>query len=258
MKTKLLLISMALSLISISGCSYIPVRTPFTISGNNYKIDSINSDTLRILNWNIHKEVDNDNWKNDFIKIVKSDKKPTIILLQEVRLEENIIDIFKNDLRMGWEFCPNLYQEKYDAYSGVLTASYIKPTMVESALSNGTEPFTKTPKPILFTKYNIGSKSSELLIVNIHGINFKINLDEFKEQIRFVAGAIMQHNGPVIMAGDFNTWRKDRIEHLNKIANELNMEKIAVCNFPHVPPISNLVSCPHSIEVWRLQNAIQG
>jgi endonuclease/exonuclease/phosphatase (EEP) superfamily protein YafD len=213
--------------ICISGCGYIPVHTPFAISGNNYEEYSINSnDVLRILNWNIHKKIDSDNWKNDFIKIVIRDKKPNIILLQEVRLGEDIVNIFKNDLKMGWEFSPNLYQVKYDAYSGVLTASYVKPTMVQPALSNGTEPFTKTPKSILFTKYNIGTKSSELLIVNIHGINFKIGLDEFKEQIRFVAEAIIQHDGPVIMSGDFNTWRKDRLKHLEKMTNELNMVKI--------------------------------
>ena len=178
------------------------------------------------LSWNIHKEVNDVNWKNDFIKIVRDNKNPNIILLQEVSLEMNIIEILKDDLEMGWEFAPNLYQEKYGAYSGVLTASSIKPTMVKPALSNGTEPFTKTRKAVLFTKYNLGLASFELLVVNIHGINFKIDLDEFKDQISYVAGAVMEHDGPVIMAGDFNTWSEDRLKHLYKIVKELELVKI--------------------------------
>ena len=214
--------------ISICGCGYIPIRTPFILSGNYYHQEpSINEDRIRILSWNIHKEVNDPNWKKDFVEIVRAnDKKPNIILLQEVRLEKNIIEILKDDLKLGWEFSPNLYQGKYDAYSGVLTASYIKPTVVKSVLSNGTEPFTKTPKTVLFTKYDLGLASLELLVVNIHGINFKIDLDEFKEQIRYLAEVVKKHDGPVIMAGDFNTWSEDRLDHLSKLVEEMELVKI--------------------------------
>ncbi len=211
--------------IFIFGCGYISVRTPFILSGNNYQVQSINEGKLRILSWNIHKNVNDINWKNDFIKIV-SEKNPNVILLQEVRLEMNIIKLFKDNLQMGWEFSPNLFQGKYDAYAGVMTASYIRPTMAKPALSSGTEPFTKIPKPVLFTRYNIGLETRKLLIVNIHCINFKIDLNEFKEQIRYVAGEVMAHDGPVIMAGDFNTWSKNRLEHLDTIVKELELVKI--------------------------------
>ncbi len=226
MKTKIKNLFVIFLVIFIFGCGHVPVRTPFILSGNYYQKQSIREDRLRILSWNIHKEVNDINWENDFIKIVRDNKNPNIILLQEVRLEKNIIEILKDDLEMGWEFAPNLYQEKYGAYSGVLTASSIKPTMVKPALSNGTEPFTKTRKPVLFTKYNLGLASFELLVVNIHGINFKVDLDEFKDQISYVAGAVMEHDGPVIMAGDFNTWSEDRLKHLYKIVKELELVKI--------------------------------
>jgi endonuclease/exonuclease/phosphatase (EEP) superfamily protein YafD len=225
MKTKYLL--SIILFISISGCGYIPVRTPFILSGDYYQSRSINDERIRILSWNIHKGVDEENWKKDFIKIVRDNiKNPNIILLQEVRLETNMIRILKEDLKMGWEFSPNLYQEEYDAYSGVLTASCIKPTMVKSALSSGVEPFTKTPKPVLFTKYSLGFETFELLVINIHGINYKLGLDEYKEQLRYIAGFVMGHNGPVIMAGDFNTWSRDRLEHLDKVIKELELVKV--------------------------------
>lgn len=150
-----------------------------------------------------------------------------LILLQEVRLDKNIIKTLKNDLKMGWEFSPNLFQGAHDAYSGVLTASYAKPATVIPALSNGTEPLTQTQKPVLFTKYDLGWESSELLVINIHGINFKIGLDEFKEQLSFIAALVLVHDGPVIMAGDFNTWSEKRRGYLDKIAEKMGLIKIS-------------------------------
>jgi len=157
--------------------------------------------------------------------MVKS-KGPNIILLQEVRLDNHVRNILSNQLKYGWEFSPNTYQAKYDAYSGVLTASYAKPTMVDSALSNGLEPFSNTPKTTLFTKYALSFTPLELLLVNIHGINFQIKADKFKEQLRFVTEVVRRHDGPVIMAGDFNTWNKYRLNHLNQVVKEMGLTEI--------------------------------
>ncbi|MCK4782617.1 MAG: endonuclease/exonuclease/phosphatase family protein [Desulfobacteraceae bacterium] len=223
MKTKILCV--VFISVSIVACGYIPVRTPFTLSDDSYDKEANINDSIRILNWNIHKEGNLSEWKKVITHIVK-DKKPDFILLQEVRLDGKVGDFISKDLKYGWEFSPNLYQGKYDAYSGVLTASHIKPKMVESALSNGTELFSKIQKTVLFTKYPIGSPSLELLVVNIHGININIDLDGFKEQIRYIAEVVMRHDGPVILAGDFNTWKEARLDHLSKLVKEMELVKI--------------------------------
>jgi endonuclease/exonuclease/phosphatase (EEP) superfamily protein YafD len=223
MKTKILCV--VFISVSIVACGYIPVRTPFTLSDDSYDKEANINDSIRILNWNIHKEGNLSEWKKVITHIVK-DKKPDFILLQEVRLDGKFGDFISKDLKYGWEFSPNLYQGKYDAYSGVLTASHIKPKMVESALSNGTELFSKIQKTVLFTKYPIGSPSLELLVVNIHGININIDLDGFKEQIRYIAEVVMRHDGPVILAGDFNTWKEARLDHLSKLVKEMELVKI--------------------------------
>jgi endonuclease/exonuclease/phosphatase (EEP) superfamily protein YafD len=223
MKTKILCV--VFISVSIVACGYIPVRTPFTLSDDSYDKEANINDSIRILNWNIHKEGNLSEWKKVITHIVK-DKKPDFILLQEVRLDGKVGDFISKDLKYGWEFSPNLYQGKYDAYSGVLTASHIKPKMVESALSNETELFSKIQKTVLFTKYPIGSPSLELLVVNIHGININIDLDGFKEQIRYIAEVVMRHDGPVILAGDFNTWKEARLDHLSKLVKEMELVKI--------------------------------
>ena len=223
MKTKILWV--VFISVSIVACGYIPVRTPFTLSDDSYDKDANINDSIRILNWNIHKEGNLSEWKKEITHIVK-DKEPHFILLQEVRLDGKVGDFISKDLKYGWEFSPNLYQGKYDAYSGVLTASHIKPKMVESALSSGTELFSKIRKTVLFTKYPIGSPYLELLVVNIHGININIDLDGFKGQMRYIAEVVMRHDGPVILAGDFNTWREARLDHLSKLVKEMELVKI--------------------------------
>ena len=219
------LLCIVLISVSIVACGYIPVRTPFTLNADSYDKEAITNDNIRILNWNIHKKGNLSEWKKEITHIIKK-KEPNFILLQEVRLEGTVGSFISKNLKYGWEFSPNLYQRKHNAYSGILTASHIKPKMVKAALSKATEPFTKTQKTVLFTKYQIGSGSKELLVANIHGINIKIDLDGFKEQLRSVAKVVMRHDGPVIFAGDFNTWSEARLDHLSKLVKEMKLMKI--------------------------------
>ncbi len=218
-------LSILVLLSSITACGYIPVRNSFEISGLNYSKPSIEGEVISLMVWNIHKEVDEPNWQREF-KDKISDKKPNIVLLQEVRLNNKLRSLFRDDLNYGWVFSPNTYQGKFDAYSGVLTASQVKPSFIDSALSNGLEPFTSTPKSTVFTKYKIGNTQLNLLVINVHGINFQISLDKFKEQLRFIVEKAKKHEGPIIMAGDFNTWNMRRIGHINSLVKELGLKGV--------------------------------
>ena len=222
-KTKTLL-GIVFSL-AFAACGFNPVRSSFTLSDNSYYNEVAFNDSIKILNWNIHKEGNTRDWEIAIARIVE-DKDPDFLLLQEVRLEAEVGSFISEDLQYGWEFSPNVYQGQYGAYSGVLTASNIKPKTVESALTKKTELFSEIKKTLLLAKYSVGSPASELLLINIHAINFNIGLDGFKEQMRCIAEAITEHNGPVIVAGDFNTWRQDRLDILNELALDMKLEKV--------------------------------
>jgi endonuclease/exonuclease/phosphatase (EEP) superfamily protein YafD len=222
-KTKILCTTLILA--SVAACGYNPVRTPFTLSDGRYDTETVFSNSVRILNWNIHKEGNTREWEQAIVRIVK-DKNPDLLLLQEVRLDGNVGSFISENLQYGWEFSPNVYQKHYKAYSGVLTASHIKPQTVKAALSRETEFFSAIKKTVLLTKYPVSSPSSELLIINIHAINFTFGLDGFKEQMRCVAEAVAGHDGPVILAGDFNTWRDERYDILNNLARDMQLKKV--------------------------------
>lgn len=206
-----------------TACAYghTPVTYPFVIRGNTYQEPSMDKKSIRLLIWNIHKEVRCLKSRRNLRKI--KELNPDVILLQEVRLETRLVEILEDHLEMGWEFSPNTYQRKYESYSGVLTASSSQPAVVDPGLSNGREPFARTSKPMLFTKYTFEDSDRELLVVNVHGINFQLGNYKFMEQLQLIAKIIRIHEGPVIMGGDFNSWKKSRLAYLHKVIDALDM-----------------------------------
>jgi endonuclease/exonuclease/phosphatase (EEP) superfamily protein YafD len=222
-KTRSLIIILLSTL--IIACDYIPVRTPFTINNESYSRQSLDSDSIRIMTWNIHKEGNTSKWQDEFAQLVNS-KGPDLILLQEVRLEEEVGHFLRQELDHGWEFSPNVFQSNLDAYSGLLTAANAKPILVYPALTSGREPLTNTAKPTLFTHYRLGGFSKELLVVNIHAINFQLDIRHFREQLDLITEEVKKHTGPVIVAGDFNTWNQERLVLLTDAVREMNLEGI--------------------------------
>jgi endonuclease/exonuclease/phosphatase (EEP) superfamily protein YafD len=215
-----------LILLTLTACDYSAVRIPFHLSGGNYTEASISSETIKVLNWNIHKETGESNWQRDFTAILQ-DKKPDIVLLQEVRLSASHTSAFLTESNLGWAFAPNVYQSKYDAYSGVLIASTVKPKLIKASLSNGLEPITSTPKAMLFTSYQLEDKNVDILVVNVHGLNFQISADKFKAQLRYIMEFLVRHEGPVIMAGDFNSWNDARLVHLRRVTQAAGLASVA-------------------------------
>ncbi|NOR45351.1 MAG: endonuclease/exonuclease/phosphatase family protein [Candidatus Delongbacteria bacterium] len=212
-------------IVLLSGCGYIPVNTPFIVSDDSYEKELLDNDTIRVLSWNVYKENNETEWAKEFKTIVNI-KKPNIILLQEFILDTNMVASFSECSKLGYEFAPNTYIKKYKAHSGVLTASSIKPIMVNSVFSNGLEPITKTPKVILFTKYTLSSSNKYLLVANVHAINFEISNNKFEDQLQNMSKIVIAHDGPVIVAGDFNTWSESRYEYLNEMTKKNGLTKI--------------------------------
>ena len=55
------------------------------------------------------------------------------------------------------------------------------------------------------------------MIVNIHSVNFTFGLSDFSNQLTPILKRIDAHSGPVILGGDFNTWRTERLEALGDL-----------------------------------------
>jgi endonuclease/exonuclease/phosphatase (EEP) superfamily protein YafD len=184
---------------------------------------TLNRNSIKILSWNIAKNNYDSQWHEDFQTIIQQ-YQPDKIFLQEVRLcalKQQIPELAS----MGWIFAPNLIDNLHNTYSGVLTATKCDRLCSQAKITQHQEPVTKTPKVSLFVEYALDDGQT-LLAVNTHLINF-VDTSKFQAQIQVIEAVIAQHQGAVILSGDFNTWNLTRWLLLLNMTTRLNLNPVA-------------------------------
>ncbi|MEH1971013.1 endonuclease/exonuclease/phosphatase family protein [Nostoc sp.] len=212
----------------------------------NYSFQTeINSNSIKVLSWNIAKQNYNKTWLKDFSTIIET-YQPNLIFLQEfsLRLEADKLNTW---LKMNWSFAPNFVDIHHQSYSGILTAATISPITKKVITTKHYEPIVKTPKISLVTEYLLSDKSTTLLTINSHLINF-VDLNKFKIQLKELELALSTHRGPLIFSGDFNTWSQKRAVILNQVTTHLGLtpvifaphEKEKIKRFLLSPPLDHI------------------
>lgn len=110
--------------------------------------------------------------------------------------------------------------------TGVAIRGGASPATVAVVRSRGREPVTRTPKMILAQAYSLHGCASSLLVINVHGLAFARRRD-FEEQLDVLRGLVENHLGPVLLAGDFNTWSAVRMRALDGVVQRTGMESVA-------------------------------
>jgi endonuclease/exonuclease/phosphatase (EEP) superfamily protein YafD len=173
----------------------------------------LDAGSIRLVSWNVQKNR-HLNWQRDFLSLT-GDK--DLVLVQELSLREDSINAM--DGSRHWSFAAG-YQ-KPGAISGVLTMSRSKP-IVQCSFVNF-EPLLRTPKATSITEYGLTATDETLVVVNIHAVNFSMGMGAFKRQFDQVREVLASHDGPIIVSGDFNTWRKRRNDIVAGMAEELGL-----------------------------------
>lgn len=167
---------------------------------------------IDFLNWNIQKGNDVD-WSSKLARIgVSAD----IVTLQEAPLANEgwqTVNLATRGDAQFHAFAPGF--ETRRTPTGVMTVSRALP-LVQCNLSS-TEPFLRTPKATIVTEYALTGRSDTLLVINIHAINFTFGMAAFEQQLADASGILARHEGPVIFSGDFNTWRRARLAHVDEL-----------------------------------------
>jgi endonuclease/exonuclease/phosphatase (EEP) superfamily protein YafD len=148
--------------------------------------------------------------------------KADIILLQEAALQSVLdtqLDISANQWLMATAF------ELDDREIGVMSAARVAPQAF--CVAREPEPLFKIPKIGLAAAYPLSGLETSLLVVNIHIVNYTLNVDAVQRQIGALEQIVRDHQGPVIVAGDFNTWNDEREELVRQKMEELGMESVA-------------------------------
>ncbi len=85
------------------------------------------------------------------------------------------------------------------------------------------EPWLRTPKATDVVQFGLTDTQETLIVVNMHAINFSIGVTAFSAQLDQVRQVLRDHTGPVILSGDFNTWRTRRMNILATVAEEIGL-----------------------------------
>ena len=195
-------------------------------AGDSHAGDALDRRPFRVLVWNIHKQGDS-GWERDLSAYAAASD---VVLLQEIVLQRSLRDIL-DDSGLRWVMASSFLLGADDM--GVLTATRIAP--VSSCTQRAVEPLIRIPKsaviswlPIADTRTDTradaraGSRET-LAIANVHSINFELSLDAYRAQLEALADALAGHRGPIIFAGDFNTWSDARDRVVAEIAARLGL-----------------------------------
>lgn len=172
---------------------------------------------IRLVNWNAMK-TSAPEWELEFASLVDD---RDLILLQEASLREDTVEAMH--AAPHWSFAPGYRTE--GQVTGVLTLSSMRPLTQCSFVSM--EPLLRTPKATSITQYGLIASDETLVVVNVHAVNFSLGLGVFEAQFERIGEVLRDHDGPVILSGDFNTWRPGRMRIVEALAEELGLEPLS-------------------------------
>lgn len=170
---------------------------------------------LEVLVWNIYKQ-NRPNWQSELTQYTQSSQ---LVLLQEASLTPEFIRWIKDTGLVA------LHVDAFKAFNvpaGVSTLSHSAPLF--SCAYTEKEPWIRLPKSGLYSLYPL-SNGQKLAVVNLHAINFTYGTKDYFEQIKALIGRLHDHDGPVIIAGDFNSWSAARLKALKKNLHKINVEE---------------------------------
>lgn len=176
----------------------------------------LDAGNIRLINWNVQKK-SKSSWIEDYQQLADG---KDLILIQEASLREDTINDV--DATKHWSFAPGYRTD--GQVSGVMTLSSIKP-LTQCSFVN-LEPVIRTPKATSITQYALSQTDDTLVVVNVHAVNFSLGLKAFQTQFDQIAEALSDHSGPVILSGDFNTWRARRMKIVDALADRLGLEPL--------------------------------
>jgi endonuclease/exonuclease/phosphatase (EEP) superfamily protein YafD len=178
-------------------------------------LDALNPEHIHVLSWNIAKGSHRD-WQGDLQHLAHD---VDLALIQEATLEHAMHQVIPDAC---WAFAPGFKSQRHT--SGVLTIARAR-TMQHSAHWHR-EPLTRLPKAALITEYRLQHCSTTLLVANVHAINFTAGTGYFRSQLQAITEQLAAHRGPLILSGDFNTWRSKRLHVLQELIDQLDLRSI--------------------------------
>lgn len=182
-------------------------------------------DTFGLLCWNVHKE----NLRAGFLDQIlewKACHGLDLFLLQEARFSSTLFSVG------GFPYVAAANLRLAMHFSGVITAANADPHSSRFHMTLAREPLIFTPKNSLITIYRFQDRTP-LMVVNLHAINFK-SLAWYQWELGRLLDLLRSHSGAMVVAGDFNCWRRSRERVLDHFTERLDLTYARPENEHHV------------------------
>lgn len=178
---------------------------------------------ITVVNWNAQKGK-NPQFASD-LQLILEQEKPDLVFLQEARADLLEPEQMGGYFAEGWS-----YPWPDGKTNGVLTLSRVPPDRVELVPTKYREFGVTAPKVSLVTEYPLPT-GEKLLAVNVHLLNFEAwSLKKISHQLEDLKKMMADHQGPIVMAGDFNTWNQKRLDLVKAVARDVKLKEVT--DFP--------------------------
>ena len=195
--------------------SYIPFENKLNMQCDKADnlVPKLASSRFHLITWNVHKGQDT-GWQEDLERL---SKRADFVLLQEATQHQNLST-----------FSTALFVSSFsfkELLSGVKTFTQTQP---EWYCGGGVaEPIIQIPKVASVMNLPL-EKGNSLLLINVHLINFEWGISAYQAQLEQLFYFVENHQGPIIMAGDFNAWNEERLNLVNNLIKKYGLDSVAL------------------------------
>lgn len=174
---------------------------------------------ITLVVWNAQKG-GSERFEPDLARLVITEE-PDLVLLQEARAD------LLTTKRIGGHFASSWsYPWPNGTVIGLLTLSNAPPSRIQPIPSRHKEFFVTAPKLSLATEYPLADGQT-LLAINVHLLAFeRWTTTGIGAQMEDLAALMQAHEGPIILAGDFNTWSQERLDLVEGVVRDLGLTEV--------------------------------
>jgi endonuclease/exonuclease/phosphatase (EEP) superfamily protein YafD len=189
---------------------------------------AFSGDLIRVAVWNMCKGVGGVLFEHDYRSLCY---RADLILTQEALLSRRSMQTFCE--RGFHSVHAASYKRRDGLRDGVMTSSRTAPCEGTSrrVICKYPEPLLKTPKAALLQCYPLIGTHKTLLVINIHAtlIRFKAAA---VEEMEHLLTHLPIHDGPIILAGDFNTFTAGYLQAVSHVLRKQGLHYVPIPNDP--------------------------
>ena len=191
-------------------------------------LNALPRDDIRVSIWNLCKGAAGISFEHDYrLLCYQSD----LILTQEALLSKRSINVF---CEPGFKVVHAAsYVRKDRLRDGVMTVSRVAPdpSKMIRVVCKYPEPLLKTPKVALVSFYPIENSKYPLMVVNLHATLIRLKSAAI-EEMEHLLSHLPSHQGPILLAGDFNTFTSGYLKAVGSVLQRLSLDYIPIPNDP--------------------------